>query len=1050
MHKFFLFFIIVLFSSISLANLQSNYISKNFEPDANEKKEQWKIAFDEVSIISDWQANDYPAIETRVKSVWSDEYIYFLYIASFDTLTLDENIKPDENGDCWGIWNFDVVEVFIGDNPNIKKYFEFVISPLNQKIDVKHNKNKSKEESFDTIWNSNWQTAVKIDDNRKIWIAEFRIPFSAISTEKIENNKKFRFNLFRCHDKDPNRKYLAMNATFTDRPSFHVPEKFGILELTVNKPEFEPAFFIDFENSNEIDKAIISCGGIGSTNCLDMTKLDIQKKSVPVVQLGDLEKEYKAITVTGWLKQEKDLTDYNHQYLFASADLQMMSHGIYKGRHVLKLNTSEQKELSLWSSWFGSFFMPDRWMFFAYCYDGTAESNNVTIYVGTEEDEIWFETGFTAEKKIINLKDKKLYLGSLNENGAGLFKGRLDNIRIYLGNDSSSVPLTKQKIEKIRRLDVGETWLKSRIAEKEKTRVKDKLLCGSLKEEYYNEPFNARNIDLMDWVFPDIPPQPLLSAEPYCVGQNSSVSFQTALFSKKNCTAKMKIAEVKTPDGKLFKGQIECYKLLTVPIESNNNGGSRTSLASVPPASWKPFFTRISPFEVYEPMIKSNRTELTADKFHSILTTFKIDKDAAPGLYTAKLLLETRHPSDGNNNMVVPYSIELPLRFMVFNIKMPDNFLLHTVYWLSSLPEDLTQVAIPQWWSERHWKLLENSGKTLVEYGQDTMYTPLINGEHPLIQTKIDSENEYNFDFSKFDHWVEMFTKIGFKYFDGEHIAGGHAASPMDVYAEKEDGSQIKLFTKKDLNQVEDWFKFIPIFYDSLYVHLKEKGWLNKYNQCQLDEPHEKESYKRLADIARKHLPGINTKDAINGDPAYYSPLVDIHVFGIGTLASHKEVAIERMKRNKQTWLYHCCSPYPPYPNRHLDEPLCLSRLYPSLAYKFKATGYLFWAANILRGTDPYKTSIGPLPDGSQNPGHPPGDNWMFYPSPHGLIPSLRMVAFREGMTDHTLLMMLAEKSSQKADKAMQLIARTLVDYQRDNDSYHQLRKYLLTELSND
>ena len=238
MRKFFVFLLILLFSSVSLANLQSNYIAKDFEPDANEKKPQWKIAYDEVSILADWQAkNEFPALETHVKSLWSDTYIYFLYIAPFDILTLDGNIKADENGDCWGIWNFDVVEIFIGDNPDIKKYFEFVISPINQKIDVKHNKNKSKEESFDTTWNSNWQTAVKIDNVKKIWIAEFRIPLSAISTEKIENEKKFRFNLFRCHNKEPNRQYLAMNPTFTVRPSFHVPKKFGILQLTKQTTE---------------------------------------------------------------------------------------------------------------------------------------------------------------------------------------------------------------------------------------------------------------------------------------------------------------------------------------------------------------------------------------------------------------------------------------------------------------------------------------------------------------------------------------------------------------------------------------------------------------------------------------------------------------------------------------------------------------------------------------------------------------------------------------------------------------------------------------------
>ena len=103
-------------------------------------------------------------------------------------------------------------------------------------------------------------------------------------------------------------------------------------------------------------------------------------------------------------------------------------------------------------------------------------------------------------------------------------------------------------------------------------------------------------------------------------------------------------------------------------------------------------------------------------------------------------------------------------------------------------------------------------------------------------------------------------------------------------------------------------------------------------------------------------------------------------------------------------WLYHCCSPYPPFPNRHLDERLSDSRLYPWLAHLLDADGYLYWGANILRGADPYATSVGPLPNGSQDPGHPPGDNWTFYPGPDGLRPSMRMVAFREGLEDHSLV----------------------------------------------
>ena len=49
-------------------------------------------------------------------------------------------------------------------------------------------------------------------------------------------------------------------------------------------------------------------------------------------------------------------------------------------------------------------------------------------------------------------------------------------------------------------------------------------------------------------------------------------------------------------------------------------------------------------------------------------------------------------------------------------------------------------------------------------------------------------------------------------------------------------------------------------------------------------------------------------------------------------------------------------------------------------------------------------------PNGSQDPGHPPGDNWFYYRSPEGLRPSIRIVSFREGLIDYALLKALGAR----------------------------------------
>jgi len=332
-------------------------------------------------------------------------------------------------------------------------------------------------------------------------------------------------------------------------------------------------------------------------------------------------------------------------------------------------------------------------------------------------------------------------------------------------------------------------------------------------------------------------------------------------------------------------------------------------------------------------------------------------------------------------------------------------------------------------------------------FGQDSILTPLIDYEEPLIQITLAADGTYRFDYTRFDRWVELFLRLGFRSFAGHHVSmmpskwiyGGVS------YVDEQTGEKHVLTERGNADPT--WLAFIPVFYDSLYAHLEEKGWTKLYMQHQLDEPRDDDLYLKLAALARKHMPGVRTIDAINSRPATFSPLVDIQVFALTILAKQGKPADERRANGQAVWLYHCCSPYPPYPNRHLDERLSDSRLYPWLAYLLKAEGYLYWGGNVYRGADPYKSSIGPVPSGSQDPGHPPGDNWMYYPGPDGLVGSLRMLAFRDGILDHSLLARLAQIDRATADTVMQGIARDIRDYEKHPEAYHRARQQLLTAL---
>jgi hypothetical protein len=368
-------------------------------------------------------------------------------------------------------------------------------------------------------------------------------------------------------------------------------------------------------------------------------------------------------------------------------------------------------------------------------------------------------------------------------------------------------------------------------------------------------------------------------------------------------------------------------------------------------------------------------------------------------------------------------------------------------------PENLTSEIPPEWWSERHWKLLEQAGRTLRNYGDNYIKTPLIGGsvdDVSLVQIFVDKKGLYEFDFSRFDKWVELFLKVGYEKIEGSHLGPGHDLTPLTVNAtEKSSGKSKVLFTPA--SPLDEWLDFLDIFYGHLFAHLQEKGWADIYVQHLMDEPHKVKEYARMEKGFRTNMPGIPNMDAIQN--IAYSDYVDVQVFNLQTIVKNQETVKKRKQQGKAVWHYQCCSPYPPYPNRWLDRALFNSRLYPWLGYILHSEGYLFWAANGYRGADPYKSSIGPLPAGvagpepSQNPGHPVGDNWLYYPGPEGLRGSMRTVAFREGLTDHTLLTMLAEKDPARADSIMNKIARSTKDYSSDPVDYHAARKDLLEAL---
>ena len=178
-----------------------------------------------ISFEGDNYGRPVQQLRTEVRSRWTDSSLYLLFVCPY----LDLNLKPSPQTktDTNHLWNWDVAEAFIGsDFQHIRLYKEFELSPQNEWLDLDIDLDQPHRDG--SKWNSGFETAAHIDPEKKIWYGVMRIPFTAIDPQSPHAGNRLRINFFRSQG--ASRQLLAWQAPMGE--SFHVPERFGILELT--------------------------------------------------------------------------------------------------------------------------------------------------------------------------------------------------------------------------------------------------------------------------------------------------------------------------------------------------------------------------------------------------------------------------------------------------------------------------------------------------------------------------------------------------------------------------------------------------------------------------------------------------------------------------------------------------------------------------------------------------------------------------------------------------------------------------------------------------
>jgi hypothetical protein len=180
-----------------------------------------------VYIEKDEFGKTVPRYRTEVRTRWTKNNLYFLFICPYEELYL--KAAPSTDKETYELWDWDVAEVFIGtDFSNINRYKEFEISPQGEWVDLDIDLSKPHHEEGWT-WNSGFEVKAQINRATHTWFGAMRIPMAAIDARAAIAGSTMRINLFVAEGPPSHRQALAWQPPMKN--SFHVPERFGLLQL---------------------------------------------------------------------------------------------------------------------------------------------------------------------------------------------------------------------------------------------------------------------------------------------------------------------------------------------------------------------------------------------------------------------------------------------------------------------------------------------------------------------------------------------------------------------------------------------------------------------------------------------------------------------------------------------------------------------------------------------------------------------------------------------------------------------------------------------------
>lgn len=404
------------------------------------------------------------------------------------------------------------------------------------------------------------------------------------------------------------------------------------------------------------------------------------------------------------------------------------------------------------------------------------------------------------------------------------------------------------------------------------------------------------------------------------------------------------------------------------------------------------------------PLSESNGSLKHYDKISTIWVDINLPKGMAPGEYPIKIELK---PIDIKWHSAPDPAIYSEVTATVLPFDMPESDIKFTQWFHTDSIASYYDIPI---YGEKHWELIDKFMAMAHYCGINMILTPIITppldtlpgNKRPLTQlVKITKDEKgYSFDFSLLGRWISLCRKNEIPYLEMSHLFSQWGAeftpnifvndSYLFNWDVKASDPSYKEFLEQFLPALRDYLKSENM-YENSYFHIS-------------DEPQDEhmDAYLYAKNIVKSILPECRIMDALSNVEYYDQGLTDVPVPSLDAV----DPFIER--NISDPWVYYCCGAGR-RSNRYISMPTARTRILGFQMYKYGFKGFLHWGFNFYySGLSMYK--VNPYVTTSSDKYFPSGDPFSVYPGLDGPLPSLRAVAFKDGLSDVALCRLVEEK----------------------------------------